>query len=83
MDKLPTHYRTINCSYYDQLEAYATLRTMCDIFFNDGAGERNERGIIADIFARDGAEYLRLNSGIEIRLDHLISINGQPVGTAC
>jgi hypothetical protein len=38
--------------------------------------EKTEEGIIVDLFARDGTEYLKLNSGTVIRLDHLVSING-------
>lgn len=69
------HYQNISCSYYDRLEAHATERTECVIIYNDGT-EKNETGVIVDLFAREGAEYLKLNSGTVIRLDHLVSING-------
>ncbi len=71
-------YQNISCSYYDRIEAFATRKTECVIMYNDGA-EKSETGVIVDLFARDGAEYLKLNSGTVIRLDHLVSINGLPV----
>jgi Rho-binding antiterminator len=78
--KYMQQYQNISCSYYDRLEAYATKRTECVIVYNDGE-EKNETGVIADLFAREGAEYLKLNSGTVIRLDHLVSINGFQVNT--
>lgn len=75
-------YQNISCSYYDQLEAFATRKTECVIVYNDGS-EKNETGVIVDLFAHDGAEYLKLNNGTVIRLDHLVSINGQLVGNVC
>lgn len=73
-------YQNINCSYYDRLEAFATNRTNCSILYHDGT-EKTVEGIIVDLFARDGAEYLKLNSGTVIRLDHLVSINGLAVNS--
>jgi Rho-binding antiterminator len=75
-------YQNISCSYYDQLEAYATQRTHCAVIYNDGE-ERSASGIIIDVYAQNGAEYLKLNNGTVIRLDHLISINGVPVSNVC
>jgi len=36
-----------------------------------GADEADVEGRIVDLFARDGEEYLRLDHGLEIRLDRL------------
>ena len=35
---------------------------------------------LVDVFARDGAEWLRLDSGREIRLDRLVEVDGHPFG---
>jgi Rho-binding antiterminator len=75
-------YQNISCSYYDQLEAYAVKRTHCTIVYTD-AEELSISGVIVDVFARDGAEYLKLDNGTVIRLDHLVSINGVPVSNVC
>lgn len=76
-------YRSIGCSYYDQLEAYATQRTHCSILFKEGDHEHTTEGIIIDLFARDGAEYLKLDNGTVIRLDHIVSVNGIVLTYAC
>ena len=75
-------YKSIGCSYYDTLEAYATQRTVCDVVYVDGE-EQHTNGRIVDVFAKEGAEYLRMENGIVIRLDHLVSINGEPIRYAC
>lgn len=76
-------YQSINCSYYDQLEAFATKRTQCDIVFRENEQEKTTNGIIVDVFAKEGAEYLKLNNDSVIRLDYLVSINGIPVNNIC
>lgn len=83
MTQQTSKYQNINCSYYDQLEAYATKRTKCLVIYFDDDLEKTLEGIIVDVFAKDGAEYLKLNNGIVIRLDQLISINGVPVSNVC
>lgn len=76
-------YRSIGCSYYDQLEAYAVKKTFCAIVYKDGGEERTSEGIIKDLYAKDAAEYLLLDNGTEIRLDRIVSVNGTPLLYAC
>lgn len=76
-------YQSIGCSYYDQLEAYATERTQCEIVYKDSTVEKNAHGVIVDLYAKDGAEYLKLNDGTVIRLDHLVSVNGKQLQYVC
>ncbi|MFA6541806.1 MAG: hypothetical protein WCT99_09415 [Bacteroidota bacterium] len=76
-------YQKISCSFYDQLEALATKRTLCMILFRDNEQEETAEGTIVDLFSRDGAEYLKLDKGLIIRLDHLISVNGVPLNFVC
>ncbi|MEI7905757.1 MAG: hypothetical protein WCI84_00220 [Bacteroidota bacterium] len=75
-------YQSISCSYYDQIEAYATKRTHCSILYRDDS-EKIADGIIVDIFSKESAEYLKVDNGTVIRLDHIISINGIPVPKHC
>ena len=82
MNEGTNKYQSISCSYYDQLEAYETQRTVCAVTYDD-AGEKSISGIIVDLFAKDGAEYLKLDNGTVIRLDHLHSINGLTVSNNC
>lgn len=73
-------YIPISCSLHDELEAAATLRQMCDVVYGTGGDKTETNGVIDDLYARDGVEYLRLDSGLEIRLDHLIRLNGKDFG---
>jgi Rho-binding antiterminator len=71
-------YIPISCSFYDELEALATLRKKCEIVFSDANGNHTSvRGIIKTFFIRDKTEYLRMEGGEEIRLDKLISADGK------
>jgi Rho-binding antiterminator len=77
-------YRPISCAYYDELEALATLRHHCVIDYLGSASQpAGAEGIIVDFFIRDKAEYLRLDSGLEIRLDCLLSVNGKALKDYC
>ena len=75
-------YQSISCSDYDQIEAYATKRTHCSILYRDES-EKIADGIIVDIYSKESAEYLKVDNGTVIRLDHIISINGIPVPKHC
>ncbi len=73
-------YRLLDCHFYDQLEALATLRQLCQIVYRTSSGEVIEvQDRIADIYAVNQADFLRLTDGTEIRLDCLVSVNGQSV----
>jgi transcriptional antiterminator Rof (Rho-off) len=70
-------YRPIDCSLHDELEAAATLRKTVRISYRASQGglvEIEDR--ILDIFTRDGAEYVQLSRGAEVRLDDLRSVDG-------
>ncbi|MFA6468791.1 MAG: hypothetical protein WCW35_07825 [Bacteroidota bacterium] len=82
MNENETPYKSIGCSYYDQLEAFATQQAQCSIVYREET-ERTIAGVIVDVYAKEGAEYLKLDNGIIIRLDHLVSVNGIPVTLAC
>jgi len=71
-------YSPINCEFHDVLEATATRRSVAQIRFVDEHGRAQARSAkIINLFARDGAEYLELDSGERIRLDRLLTIDGQ------
>lgn len=69
-------YTPIDCGIHDALEDRATRRAPVRLRWRgeDGA-ERDGTVRIADIFARGGAEYLVTDTGEEIRLDRLISVD--------
>lgn len=78
-------YTPIDCNYYDELEALATLRRRVRIDYY-GAGQQPkviERALIVDFQTRSKEEFMLLDDGMEIRLDKLISVDGKPVPGSC
>jgi Rho-binding antiterminator len=70
-------YCLVDCGFHDQLEAFATLRQTCQISYHSVTGEVVDvQDQIVDIYAANQADYLKLKDGTEIRLDRLISVNG-------
>ena len=78
-------YQPVNCNFYDDLETLATLHKKCEIiFWSDNGAKSVLYDQILDLYARDGIEYLKLSSGLEIRLDKLVEIDGKrPQPTQC
>jgi Rho-binding antiterminator len=77
-------YQPIDCNYYDRLEAWATMKTVCLLVFLDDNDVRQEvSGLIADLYTLNKAEYLRMDNGLTLRLDRLLSVNGVPVPGQC
>ena len=80
----PTPYRPINCSFYDELEARATLRQSCAVHFvNEAGAPVTHHGIIADLFIRENVEFLRCADGFELRLDRLTGVDDRELKSYC
>ena len=76
---MPTDYQPVACGFYDQLKAAATQRRRVALqYFNDLRQLCLGSGVIDTFFIRDKAEFLRLKSGEEIRLDYLIRLDDTP-----
>jgi Rho-binding antiterminator len=72
-------YCLVDCGFHDQLEALATLRQTCQISYRTVTEEIVEvQSQIVDVYAANQADFLKLKNGTEIRLDRLISVNGNP-----
>lgn len=77
MTSTPSQYVPISCEFHDTLEDLATLRQRTVISYHGDDGAAQERtAVIKDVYARDGAEYIALDSGELVRLDRLIEVNG-------
>jgi len=69
-------YCLVDCGFHDQ-EALATLRQTCQISYRTVTGEIvRVQDQIVDVCCE--ADFLKLKDGTEIRLDRLISVNGNP-----
>ncbi len=68
-------YRPIACAVHDVLEASVVRRIPCTVRFTHADGRALEVvSRLVDVYARDGAEYVRLEAGPEVRLDRLDSV---------
>jgi Rho-binding antiterminator len=70
-------YIPINCEFLERLELWSLQKTNCNIIYQQGNFPRNIEinAIISDIISRNKADFLILDSGDEIRLDRIISVN--------
>jgi Rho-binding antiterminator len=77
-------YIPINCNFYDELEALATMKRTCRIVFRHENGAVSAvQAVILDLFIINKVEYMKLDSGLEIRLDKLIEVDGKLPGNYC
>lgn len=71
-------YNLVSCDFHDRIEAMATLRQPCKIVYRNETDERvTAEGLIVDVYAANHADYLKLEDGTEIRMDRVVSIDGQ------
>ena len=68
-------YQPINCGVYDQLLVWASQKVEVTITHQKDDTIQSEKGIINDVYTKDKAEYLKLNTGTTIRLDFIHTIN--------
>ena len=70
-------YEAIACSLHDRIEETAVRRRVVDIVFRTAAGGQDRvHDRIETWFSRGGAEFLTTASGLIIRLDQIVSIDG-------
>lgn len=79
----PKPYQPISCSFYDLLEEAATLKKPVELIYGQDGNPRTVMGIIVELFIRQKVEWLRFDYGQEIRLDHIISLNGEALASYC
>lgn len=71
------YYKPISCTFYDLLLSKTTLKEEVNIVYLESANIFVDalNVVIKTIITKDKAEYLILDSGKTIRLDHIISLN--------
>ncbi|RYG34798.1 hypothetical protein EON81_14580 [bacterium] len=68
-------YVPIDCEFHDRLESATVLRTPVTLRVASESGESEVVGRITDVFVKDEAEYLTLDTSTEpIRLDRVLEI---------
>jgi Rho-binding antiterminator len=84
MQNEPVPYIAIDCNNYDILLAKATLKTNCKISYtNEDGNILQTEGVIIDVYTKVKEEFLQLNNEIIIRLDKLISVDGEQIDKSC
>jgi Rho-binding antiterminator len=79
-----TSYTPINCDSYDILLANATLKKKCTILHIDIAGNTLQtEAIIVDVYTKAKEEFVQLDNGVVIRLDKIISVDGETIYKNC
>lgn len=71
-------YRPIACSLHDRLEDLAVRRVRERFLIREADGsvrEATER--VVDLFAREGAEFVRFSGGEVVRLDRLVAVGAE------
>jgi len=73
-------YMPVDCDFHDQLESHASKKAHIRINYWKNKGEMAQvKSQIKDIYATSQKEeYLVTHEGENIRLDHIIAINGKP-----
>ncbi len=75
-------YLPIDCGLHDELQLRVLRKRPVDVVYDHGDGSQRVSSVLVDVYSRDGAEYLRLEDGTDIRLDHLREVDGLPFGGA-
>jgi len=67
-------YNPIDCDYHDQLEAAAMHKKEVELEYETSNTTTRQRGTIADVFSREGEEFVKLSApsgSVEVRLDKI------------
>jgi len=68
-------YKRVSCDLYDRFEILAIFKKKVTITYQTAAEETiTEETVIKTLVTRDKAEYLVTASGVEVRLDRLVSV---------
>jgi transcriptional antiterminator Rof (Rho-off) len=68
-------YKPIHCTFHDMLLAAASLKEKCKIEYVELNNEQIYYGLILDVFAKEGEEFLKGENDVLIRLDKIKSLN--------
>ncbi|MEM7788426.1 MAG: hypothetical protein AAF594_11935 [Bacteroidota bacterium] len=78
-----TDYTPIACALHDHLEHHAVRGATVEVVWRGPEAEHTQTDRVADVFARDGADWIRLGDGTEVRADRIVSVDGVGFGAAC
>lgn len=80
----PEPYQSINCHWYDRLIQACERKETLTLEISDSDEIQTSIPFKpVDIFSKDQAEWLKSSDGTLIRLDRIISVNGELLSGAC
>ena len=72
------NYKPVNNQFKEELEILAAMKTKCFLSFaGDNGAPVNIHTTILNVYSIDEASYLKTESGLQIRLDKLLTIDGK------
>jgi len=69
-------YTPIDCNFHDILLDKATRKSLVALDYNSPLGIQRKEIVIMDVYTKEGEEFLLTNSGETIRLDQIVSLDG-------
>ena len=78
-------YTPIDCNFHDIILDRATRKSIVVLEYNSTEGIQSKEVVIKDVYTKEGEEFLLTGSGEAIRLDQIVSLDGQepPHDTSC
>jgi len=76
-------YQPIDCNFYDILEATAVKRKVVKIEYSEAEELKTIQTRILDLYTLKSVEYAVLENNLTIRLDQLISVDGEKLDGFC
>ena len=70
-------YRPVSPEFYEELEELAMAKKNCEVVFEKDGGRVVVHGSLEHVYEEDGTSYVRMDSGLHIRLDRLIRVDGK------
>ncbi len=79
-----TNYQPIDCNFYDNFEAAIVQRRAVGLTYLDANGDSiSETTLLRDLKTHRTEEFVLLASGVWLRLDRIVSVDGVAAGESC
>ncbi len=69
-------YIPIDCSYHDMIIECIVFKKRLTLVYDNHGSPQTIKTTLLDVFTKNGEEFIKLDSGALIRLDYIISIDG-------
>jgi len=76
-------YKPIDCNFYDKLEAFATSKKICLIIYKQADEIINIHSKIVNLETINKEEFMVLEDDVRVRLDYLVSVDGDRLDGYC